>query len=294
MLCVREKIEKEDPMSAFEKWFVVLRAYSLPASVVPISIAGIYSYTNGWFRSVDFMLVFIAGVLIHLAGNLFNTYYDFINGVDKDGSDDIGLISELTKPQIVITLAWFFVVISSLIGLFFVLKYSLWMLLPIAVFGIFLTIFYTANPISLKYHAVGEVVIFLCFGPLIVSGSVMIFAKRFVWESVLYSLPVALLIVNILLANNIRDESLDRDAKIKTIVHLLGIKGSEMLYIALHIGSYLLSFYITGLNLVYLILLPFTVQAINMLRSKQYITLTRHSAKIVLVYGMVFIAAILW
>lgn len=281
-------------MSELKRWFIILRAYSWPASVVPLSIAGVYAYVNGWFKAYDFLLVFIAGFLIHLSGNLFNTYYDFINNVDRDDADDIGLVKNMTDPKTVLTLAWVFLGFALVVGIYFLLRYSLWLLLPIALLGLLLTIFYTANPFHLKYHALGELVIFLCFGPLLVCGSVMIFAKQFVFDSLLYSLPTAFLIVNILLANNMRDEVSDKKAGIKTLVHIIGIKNSIILYLALHLLSYALSFFLTGFNLIYLLPLPLTLIIFKLLKNKLYSHLTYHSARFVLVYGIVFIVAILW
>ncbi|MCX7905088.1 MAG: prenyltransferase [Elusimicrobiales bacterium] len=281
-------------MELFKKWFIILRAYSWPASVVPMSIAAVYAEMNGWFKTFDFILIFIAGFLIHLAGNLINTYYDYVNGVDRENADDIGIVKNLASERVVINLAWFFLLIASIIGIYFVFKYSILSLLFIGLFGILLTIFYTANPISLKYKAFGELVIFLCFGPLIVSGSVLIFSGKFIWESIFYSLPTAFLIVNILLSNNIRDAESDRKAGIKTIVHLIGLKNSIILYIVLHILSYFVAFAIVGLNIVYFICLPFSLGIYKLIKYSNYSLLNRESAKFVLIFGTIFIISMVW
>lgn len=281
-------------MNMVQKWFIILRAYSWPASIVPMSIASAYSYKNGWLKWDLLFLIFAAGFMIHLAGNLFNTYYDYINGVDKDNADDIGIVKGLTSADIVLKMAWIFITLSSTIGFFIVFKYSLYKLLIIAFIGIFLTIFYTANPISLKYKALGEFVIFLCFGPLIFLGSVLIYSKDVIWHSVLYSIPSALLIVNILLSNNIRDMNSDSYSKIKTIVHIIGEKKSVILYIALHIASYIISILITGFSLLYFMLLPLSIQIFKLIKTNSYSQLNRESAKFVLIFGIVFISVIMW
>lgn len=281
-------------MGAVQKWFIVLRAYSWPASIVPISIASAYSYKNGWFDWFLLLLIFIAGFLIHLAGNLFNTYYDYINNVDRENADDIGIVKGLAQPKTILNLAWFFILLASIIGIFIVVKYSLYSLILIAFVGIFLTIFYTANPISLKYRALGEIVIFLCFGPLIFLGSVLIYSKQIIWDSILYSIPSALLIVNILLSNNVRDMNSDKMANIKTIVHIIGERRAVMLYVAFHILSYIISVFLTGFSLLYIILLPLSLVIFKLIRTRSYSQLNRESAKFVLVFGVIFIGIITW
>lgn len=281
-------------MGILQKWFIILRAYSWPASIVPMAIASAYAYKNGWFSMGLFFTIFIAGFLIHLSGNLFNTYYDYINGVDRENADDIGIVKGLTKPEIIFKIAWIFISIASIIGLILVFKYSLYKLLIIASIGILFTILYTANPISLKYRALGEIVIFLCFGPLIVLGSVLIYSKEIIWQSIWYSIPSALLIVNILLSNNIRDIQSDSLARIKTIVHIIGERNSVILYIALHILSYIISIFITGFSLLYVTLLPLSLQIFKLIKSKSYSQLNRESAKFVLVFGIIFIGVITW
>ncbi|MGC8867046.1 MAG: prenyltransferase [Elusimicrobiales bacterium] len=284
-------------MNILMRWFVVLRGYAWPASIAPISIAAAYSYKRGWFNFYDFLVIFVAGLLIHTSGNLINTYYDFVNGIDKDDADDIGIVKNLVKPSTVIKLAWLLLAIGCVLGIYLVFKYSLYSFLIIGVVGVALTVAYTANPFSLKYKAIGELVIFLCFGPLIVSGSVMIFAKRFIMESVIYSLPTAFLIVNLLLSNNIRDYSSDKKSGIKTIVDVFGIKKSEILYILLHILSYVVALWILKLSyatFAFFICIPLSIRIFTLLKRQEYSALNRESAKFILFFGLIFISAILW
>ncbi len=284
-------------MNNVERWFIVLRAYSWPASVVPIGVASAYSYKNGWFILHDFLIILLAGFLIHLSGNLINTYYDFINGVDSQDADDIGIVKGLVEPSMVIKLGWLFLFAGSLLGFYIVFRYSLWWFLIIAFIGVALTVAYTANPFSLKYKALGEVVIFLCFGPLLVAGSVMIFAKKFIPQSILYSLPTVFPIVNLLLSNNIRDYLSDKQSGIKTIVDVIGIKVSKLIYIFFHLMAYISVLVVHGFSygiLAFFICIPFSIKIFTLLKQSSYQQLTRESAKFILIFGIVFISVILW
>lgn len=283
-------------MSSFKKWFIILRAYSWPASIVPIVISGVYSYKNGWFNWFDFMLIFTAGLSLHLGANVLNTYYDYKNNVDDENSDDIGIVKGLISPDTAFKTAAILLVLSALIGFFLVFKYSLWSFLIIAAIGFLLAVFYTANPLSLKYKALGEIVIFLCFGPLIVSGSVMIMAKSFVPYSLLLSLPSALLIVNILLANNIRDDKSDTEKGIKTIVDIFGIDISKKIYIMLLFTSYLIALFLLSFSKTSIILLPSLVLMYDLFKivdKGDYVILVRKTAQFVLAFGLLFSFAII-
>ncbi len=282
-------------MNSFQRWFIILRAYSWPASIVPIIISGVYSYKNGWFNWFDFILIFIAGLAIHLGANVLNTYYDYKNGIDDENADDIGIVKGFIEPERAFKVGLFLIIFAILIGVFIVLKYSLWQLLPVAIIGIFLAVFYTANPISLKYKALGEVVIFLCFGPLIVSGSVMIMAKRFIAESIWLSIPSALLIVNILLANNMRDDLTDSKRGIKTIVDIFGIEASKKIYIFLIFFSYISALFIIGFSFSNIILLPsviFIYDLMKLATKNEFTLLVRKTAQFVLIFGILFSIAI--
>ncbi|MEF3279884.1 MAG: prenyltransferase [Elusimicrobiota bacterium] len=283
-------------MSTFKKWFIVLRAYSWPASIVPIIISGVYSYKNGWFNWFDFIFIFIAGLSIHLGANVLNTYYDYKNNIDDENSDDIGIVKKFISADTAFKLGYGLILIGVFIGMFLVFKYSLYSFLPIAIIGVLLAIFYTANPVSLKYRAFGELVIFLCFGPLIVSGSVMIMAKRFVLESVALSIPAALLIVDILLANNIRDDKSDSEKGIKTIVDILGINLSRYIYIFLLFLSYIsalvfLNFSTSSLVLLLSILVVYEI--FKLLKKQDYGSVVRKTAQLVLIFGILFSIAII-
>jgi 1,4-dihydroxy-2-naphthoate octaprenyltransferase len=56
--------------------------------------------------------------------------------------------------------------------------------------GLFLAFFYTANPIGLKYKALGDITIFLCFGPLLMQCISMMLTGRVNQELFLYTIPI--------------------------------------------------------------------------------------------------------
>ena len=70
--------------------------------------------------------------------------------------------------------------------------------------------FYTASPFSLAYRGLGEVVVFVFMGPVIVVGAYYVQTEAWAWEPFVASLPIGLLVAAILHANNVRDIENDR------------------------------------------------------------------------------------
>ena len=96
---------------------------------------------------------------------------------------------------------------------------------PIAAIGaasLVAAVAYTAGPFPLAYHALGEVFVFLFFGPIAVCGAELVQAGRVSALALMASLPVGCLATAILLVNNVRDVDGDRRAAKRTLVVRLG------------------------------------------------------------------------
>jgi len=281
-------------MNILKKWFIILRAYSWPASIIPMLIGSAMAYKYGNFRFIDFILTFIAGLSLHSAANLSNTYFDFKNGVDQKGADDIAIVENLISPYqakiVFITLFIF----SIILGLFIVFKNNNFLLIPLSIIGFALAWFYTAN-FSYKYKALGEIGIFLCFGPLLVSGTFLIQTGKISIEPLIASVPTGLLIVGILLANNIRDINSDSKSKIKTLPQIIGEKNAIIFYYSLLFISYLVAIiFIKSIYVVVLLFsLPFLFKLIKIVQKKDFFILVRKTSEFVGVFGILFIVAIL-
>ncbi len=141
-------------------------------------------------------------------------------------------------------------------------------LLWIGIVGALGTFFYY----KLKYMALGDVLIFVIYGPLIALGTAFVMTNQLYWEVVVLSIPIAFLVVNILHANNTRDMRDDKLANIKTQALLLGEKGSRIQYTFLAIGAYVavaifvLLNMISPLALLVIVTLPLAKKNINLIK----------------------------
>lgn len=221
-------------------WFQAVRVFSFTASVTPVLLGGAVAFGSpGNLRWSNFPLFLVSAVLFHAATNLINDYYDFAKGVDqKDtfGSSGV-LVGKLLSPQEVRRGAFFLFGLGFLLGLPLVFSRGIPILI-LGLIGILGGYFYTARPVGYKYLALGDLLVFILMGVLLVVGAFFAVTGKVTLNAVLTSLPIAALVTAILHANNLRDIRQDTKAGIKTLASCLGHKRSKMEYLSLIIFAY--------------------------------------------------------
>jgi 1,4-dihydroxy-2-naphthoate octaprenyltransferase len=105
--------------------------------------------------------------------------------------------------------------------------------------------FYSATAYSLSSRALGEVVVFAIFGPILTLGAYMVqMGPHFPSSVLIYSLPLGLLAVATLHANNMRDIEGDALAGKHTLAAVVGLFVSRVLYFILVLGAYAIIVYL--------------------------------------------------
>ena len=112
------------------------------------------------------------------------------------------------------------------------------MILVVGLMGVIGGYLYTAPPFKYKYHAVGELGVFLLWGPLMIEGTYFVQRQAFSVEALWVSLPFGALVALVLLINNIRDLSHDQVKNIRTLPILIGPKNGLRLYVLLIVVAY--------------------------------------------------------
>jgi 1,4-dihydroxy-2-naphthoate octaprenyltransferase len=122
--------------------------------------------------------------------------------------------------------------IATLIGLWLVWRTG-WPLLVVCLVSLGVAYAYSAGPLPLGDYALGEVLVFLIMGPVMVAGAVYVQTGALEPLAVWLALPVGALVTNILVANNLRDEEEDRRNGRRTLGTLLGGGALRVAYHAL-------------------------------------------------------------
>ena len=211
----------------FKEWFLATRPWSFPASSMPVAVTLAFMYWRGFEVNWPVGLwTLLSVILFHAAGNTWSDYSDFKRGVDRE--DTIGGMSITSGeflPSEIKCLSMLLLAVATVSGLSLMLATGL-PTLYLGLAGIALTMMYP----FLKYHALGDVDIFLTYSLLPVLGTSYVATGAFVMDALWLVLPIGLITVGILHINNTRDIEHDKRAGIHTFAMLAGKRASAFIY----------------------------------------------------------------
>ncbi len=182
---------------------------------------------QGGMPWVLFALSLLGVVLLHSAGNVLSDWADYRSGVDNENAFAVpNLVFHKFEPVEYLTFSIVLFIAGATVGVVAAILCGgpgLWI---IGGAGVLLTALYSV----LKYHALGDLDIFIIFGILTVLGTAYAVTGEWHPEALVLSLPLGVITVSVLHANNTLDTESDRAAGIKTFAMLIGGKASSVLY----------------------------------------------------------------
>lgn len=204
-------------------WFEIGRGFTTPLSVLPYVFAVILAAKN---HKIDFLLSFLGLIgifIVHLSVNMLDDYFDWKKGAvaTYKNLEAQGLVPENNKcfyfTQNLVTPLQVFIVaslmagIAFLIGLFIASKVGISVII-IALITAILGFFYSASPIKLSYRGLGEPVIALIFGPLLMTGAYLTAGAHLDKFILLISTIMGIFVMNIGYVHAVSD--FDSDLKV--------------------------------------------------------------------------------
>ncbi len=242
-------------MNKFLLWLKALRAPFFQAAAIPVIVGTSVAFWHGKFSSLFFFILALVGnVSLNAAVNLINDYFDRpsdnINPQPTPFSGGSRIIQEGLLPAKAFLKGAIIAYLVSLVIGIYLIYHTGPILLYIVLVGFILNYSYTAPPLFLDYHGLGELVVFLCLGPLAVLGAYYVQARTLSWEALLVSIPVGLLVGGILYINEFPDYEPDKAAKKNHLVVLLGKEKAVKGYILLLALIYLSILIAMGLKAV--------------------------------------------
>ena len=239
-------------------WMVIMRLPFLSATIVPILLGTAVAsrYTNiDWFY---FALTILGGSLLHIGTNTSNDYFDHTSGTDEanynymvpfsGGSRSIqmGLIS--SKGMLYLSIITFS--LSGLVGIPLIMKAGI-NILYLGFIGFLSGFFYTAPPFRFSSRkGIGELLIGLNFGPLMVVGSFLVQTNGEIthaFEAVLAGIPIGFLVAAIVYVNQFPDHDGDKATGKNNLVVVFGPERARIGYVLLVVGAFI-SIIVTALN----------------------------------------------
>jgi 1,4-dihydroxy-2-naphthoate octaprenyltransferase len=222
--------------------FVYLRASRLPfltGSLFPVAAATALAYfTDHTWSFRLFGLTALGVAALHLGANLINDYYDSFgsdplnrNFTPFSGGSRV-IQNRQMSPVQVRTLAYLLFTLGVGCGLMLIFQGRPWVAV-IGLLGLGAAWCYSASPVQLMSGGLGELIIFLAFGPLLTWGAYYVQTGKLSLMGAAVSLPLAWLITAIIWINEFPDMEADLAAGKHHLMARLGLKRSRWVYAAL-------------------------------------------------------------
>jgi len=250
----------------------------LTATAIPVLLGTAIAWKDGFLNLPLFLLTWIGTACFHIGHNVINDYFDFTTGADDANltptpfSGGSRVIQRgLMAPGAVRNLALAFYAVGTAIGLLLAATRGV-EILWLGLAGFLAGFLYTAPGLRLSYRGIGEVMVGLGFGPVIVIGAYFVQAGRWSFEALYASLPVALLITAVLYINEFPDKPWDAKAGKRTLIVQLSTPAAINGYLALVLATYALivagvaAGFMPAATLLGLLTFPMAMRAFHTLR----------------------------
>ncbi|WP_438961240.1 1,4-dihydroxy-2-naphthoate octaprenyltransferase [Nonlabens sp.] len=255
----------------FKAWISAARLRTLPLSISGILVGSAYAYYSslvnlrdvvfegaesreimGYLIAHDTLIITLLALITTLGfqvlSNFANDYGDGVKGTDNE--DRVGPMRALQsgliqahemKRAMIITAVLTFISAIALIyvslGLDRLLISLFFLVLGIA--AIWAAIKYTVGDNAYGYRGLGDVFVFIFFGPVSVMGIFYLITKSLDWSMILPSMTIGLLSVAVLNLNNMRDIQSDAKAGKNTIVVKMGLDTAKRFHYGLIYAAFL-------------------------------------------------------
>lgn len=221
-----------------------IRAPFLSSILSPL-VAGslLAARVRGDFEVMEFLLVLLAGVALHIATNVYNDIYDTLQGTDKvnvhrnEFSGGSGVLldrPDLFRGMYRIARTSNVIALLAAAALTPLVRHPL-LLWILVLTSLFFSKYYTAAPVKLAYRGLGELFVWLAFGPMAVLFAAVGQGLSF-HPFILLAMPVTgISTLSILLIGQLIDLEADRAAGKLGVAARLGTAFTRWLYLGVQL-----------------------------------------------------------
>ena len=212
-----------DRSSTIRAWMVGARPRTLVAAIIPVAVGISLALESGSFHAFPAGLCLLFAMLVQVATNFANDYFDARKGADTP--ERLGPVravaSGLIAPSAMLRATILVLFLAFLIGLG-LLPHGGWRLLVVGVASLVLAVVYTGGPFPLAYLGLGDIFVVFFFGLVAVGFTYFVQAGEFSRDAWVAGFAVGLIVNNLLVVNNYRDVAGDRKVGKKTLAVRLG------------------------------------------------------------------------
>lgn len=225
----------------------MVRAPFLSSIIAPLVAGSLLANSlTEQFLLVNFFLVLIIGIGLHVATNVYNDIYDTIQGTDKvnvhrneasggsgvllDNPDLMGKMYSLARTGLAIALL-------GTIALTFFIQREFWLYLwGLFLLSAFFSKYYTAPPFKLAYRGWGEISVWFAFGPMAILIAALGQNIGFHPMILLLMPATGLSTSSILLTGQLIDLDADRAGGKHGVASRLGTRFTSILYLLVQLA----------------------------------------------------------
>ncbi len=235
-----------DRLDVVSKWLIATRSGVTTVTLYSCTIAGLFAARSGTFPWLTWLIVTLGLFLAHGANNLLNDYTDYSRGIDSDnyfrtqyGVHPLvqGFWDRKTQMR------WFVAsgILALLSAVFAIVSTGFDpVVIGLVAYGAVMLLLYTW---PLKYLALGELTIFLIWGPIMIGGVFFVLTRVWSWDVVLAGVPVGLGTASINIGKHIDKSSEDRKKGVTTLPVLIGEAAARVLNVAAITLAYAITLY---------------------------------------------------
>lgn len=212
-------------MGQFSIWMQAVRPKTLIASLSPVLLSAALSKPSTLHQWLLFAMILLTALGIQVVANLANDTFDFLKGADnanRKGPTRV-MASGLVTLQEMRWALGISVGITALTGSFLVLEGG-WLFACLVALALVLAFLYTAGPYPLAYLGLGDLCVFVFFGPVAVAAPLYLMTGTWELTPFLVGLAPAGLSTTLLAINNLRDVDEDKQAHKKTLIVRFGTR----------------------------------------------------------------------
>lgn len=236
-------LPRDRHMDVVSKWLVMTRACVFSMTLTGGIIGGLLAARSPGFNVLNYVLAVVGLVLAHAANNLVNDYFDLAAGLDS--SEDYvrakyaphPLLSGLSSKREMLGAILLINLLDLAILVYLTISRGP-LVIAFALAGLFISVFYTAPPLRLKRIGLGELGVFLVWGPLMMGGTYYVTAGALPAWVLVATIPYALMVTTVLIGKHIDKIPQDTVHSIHTLPVLIGEKAAKRLNQALFVLFY--------------------------------------------------------
>jgi 1,4-dihydroxy-2-naphthoate octaprenyltransferase len=291
-------------VSARSAWWLAIRPATLTASAAPVLVGTGAAWADGAFAAGPALAALLGASLLQVGANFANDVFDFERGADT--ADRLG--PERATQQGWISAAqmkramWLAFAGAAAVGLYLTYVAG-WPVLALGLLSIAAAYLYTGGPKPYGYLGLGDLAVFVFFGPGAVAGTYYVQALSVAPLALLAAIPIGALATAILVVNNLRDIETDARAGKHTLAVRIGDGATRAYYLLLLVVAYLMPpwLWLSGLADAWVLLpwlsLPLAIRLAGRMRHERGLALNGclvRTARLEVVFGLLFALGLAW